>query len=188
MTTQTQPWLGTMVAGYDIPVINERAARAAAGILFLGGIIAYGIAIASDSPQALKPFGMFFILDMTVRLVLGDRWSPTLALGRLMVIRQKPEWVGARQKEFAWWLGFALATVSCSTMGLLTAPFWVTLALCGTCLAMLFLETAFGICVGCSLQKLFDKTPPQYCPGGSCDTSAMHTHNSPHTTTATLAP
>ncbi len=174
MTAQKQarPLLGTMVAGYDIPVINERAVRAGAGLLFLGGIIAYGIAIATESPQALKPFGMYFILDMMVRLILGDRWSPTLALGRLIVIRQKPEWVGAPQKEFAWWLGFALATVSCSTMGLFAAPFWVTLALCGTCLVMLFLETAFGICVGCSLQKLFSKTPPQYCPGDSCETDA----------------
>ena len=95
---------------------------------------------------------MYFILDMTIRIILGDRWSPTLALGRLIVIRQNPEWVGERQKEFALWLGSVLATVSCSTMELFAAPFWATLALCGLCLAMLFLETAFGICAGCTLQ------------------------------------
>ena len=180
---QSQPLLGRIVPGYDIPVINERAVRAAAGLLFLGGIIAYGFAIVTESPQALKPFGMFFILDMTVRLVLGDRFSPTLALGRLIVMRQKPEWVGARQKEFAWWLGFGLATISCSTMGLFAAPFWVTLTLCGVCLTMLFLETAFGVCVGCSLQTLFSKTPPQYCPGDTCSTDADLAHVSTHTST-----
>lgn len=169
-----------MVPGYDIPVINERAVRASAGILFLGGAIAYGTAIATDSPDALKPFGMFFIVDMALRIILGDRWSPTLALGRLIVIRQKPEWVGARQKEFAWWMGFGLGTVSCSTMGLFAGPFWLTLALCGLCLSFIFLEAAFGICVGCSLQKLFDKTPPQYCPGGTCNTDNTHHHS--HTT------
>lgn len=76
-----------MVPGYDIPVINERAVRASAGILFLGGAIAYGIAFATDSPEALKPFGMYFIVDMALRIILGDRWSPTIALGRLLAIR-----------------------------------------------------------------------------------------------------
>lgn len=69
-----------MVPGYNIPVINERAVRVSAGILFLGGAIAYGTAIVTDSPEALKPFGMFFIIDMALRLILGDRWSPTIAL------------------------------------------------------------------------------------------------------------
>ncbi|MCC6269892.1 MAG: DUF4395 domain-containing protein [Microbacteriaceae bacterium] len=184
MTTQTQtqakPWLGTIVPGYDIPVINERAVRAAAGLLFLGGAISYGFAIVAESTQPLKPFGMFFILDMLIRVGVGDRWSPSLALGRLIVIRQTPEWVGARQKEFAWWLGFGLALISCSAMGLLAAPLWITLALCGLCLSMLFLETAFGICVGCALQSLFDTTPPQYCPGGTCSTDSAHTHIPTH--------
>lgn len=171
-----QPWLGKVVPGYDIPVINERAVRAGAGLLFLAGAISYGFALATGSVEYLKPFGMFFIIDMAVRVILGDRWSPSLAIGRVIVSGQKPEWVGARQKEFAWWMGFGLATISCSTMGLFTAPVAVTFALCGLCLAMIFLETAFGICVGCSLQKLFDKTPPQYCPGNSCSTDAAHTH------------
>lgn len=86
-----QPRLGRIVPGFDIPVINERAMRAAAGILFLGGAVAYGIAIATDSPQALKPFGMFFIIDMALRIIIGDRWSPSIALARLIVIRQQPE-------------------------------------------------------------------------------------------------
>lgn len=176
-TVLQQPWLGKIVPGYDIPVINERAVRAAAGLLFLGGAIAYGIAISTGSPQTLKPFGMFFIIDMMLRIVVGDRWSPTLALGRLIVIRQKPEWVGARQKEFAWWLGFVMASIACSTMGILAAPMWVTLALCGLCLSLLFLETAFGVCVGCALQKLFDRAPPQYCPGDTCSTHAAHPHS-----------
>src|SRR5690606_19365407 len=110
--SEAKPWLGKMIPGYDIPVINERAVRAGAGLLFLGGAITYGIAFTTNSPDALKPFGMFFIVDMALRIILGDRWSPSLALGRLIVIRQKPEWVGARQKEFAWWLGFVLATVA----------------------------------------------------------------------------
>lgn len=143
--------------------------RAAAGILFLLGGAAFATAFFTGSMQPLQPFGMFFMLDMMLRVTAGDRWSPTLALGRLAVRRQQPEWVGASQKEFAWWLGFALAAISCASMGLFLAPLWITLALCSVCLTLLFLETAFGICVGCALQARFGKQPPMYCPGGTCD-------------------
>lgn len=143
--------------------------RAAAGILFLLGGASFASAIFTGSVQPLQPFGMFFMIDMLVRVTAGDRWSPTLALGRLAVRGQKPEWVGAPQKEFAWWLGFGLAAVSCAGMGLIAAPLWITLSLCGLCLTLLFLETAFGICVGCMLQARFGKQPPMYCPGGVCE-------------------
>jgi hypothetical protein len=171
-TAQAAPRIGMVVAGYDVPVIDERAVRAAAGILLLLGGIAFSAAVAEQSMRPLQPFGMFFMIDMLLRVVAGDRWSPTLALGRLVVHRQRPEWVGAAQKEFAWWLGFGLAAVSCATMGLFAAPLWLTLTLCGLCLSILFLETAFGICVGCALQSRFGRTPPRYCPGDSCAVDA----------------
>lgn len=164
-----EPAVGRWVPGYDVPVVNERAVRAAAGILLLGGGIAWGLALSSGSTRPLQPFGLFFMIDMLLRVTVGDRWSPTLALGRLVVSGQRPEWVGAPQKVFAWWLGFGLALTSCATMGLLQAPLWVTLALCSLCLTLLFLETSFGICVGCALQKALTRTAPQYCPGDSCE-------------------
>lgn len=170
-TAPPAPRVGVVRPGYDIPVINERAVRAGAGILFLGGVIAFGFAAAHNTMTPLQPFGMFFMIDMLLRVTAGDRWSPTLALGRLIVRRQQPEWVGAPQKTFAWWLGFGLAVIACTSMGLFATPLWFTLALCGLCLSLLFLETAFGICVGCALQGLFSKTAPQYCPGGTCTTN-----------------
>ncbi len=160
--------IGQIVPGYTVPVIDERAVRAAAGILLLAGGIAFGFAAATGSQQPLQPFGMFFMLDMALRVTVGDRWSPTLALGRLIVRRQQPEWVGASQKRFAWWLGFGLAAISCATMGVFAAPLWLTLSLCSVCLTLLFVETAFGICVGCALQRIFSRTAPEYCPGGVC--------------------
>ncbi|WP_182354017.1 DUF4395 domain-containing protein [Flaviflexus huanghaiensis] len=171
MASSPPPRIGARVPGYVVLVIDERAVRAAAGILLLAGGIAFGTALATGSTAPLQPFGMLFMFDMLLRIGLGDRWSPTLAVGRLAVRRQKPEWVGASQKEFAWMLGFGLAFVSCTTMGLLATPLWVTLVLCGTCLTLLFLETSFGICVGCALQQRFGKTEPMYCPGGICETA-----------------
>lgn len=168
-TQAEQPTIGRWVAGYEVPVVNEREIRAGAGILFLLGTIAVMVALVQDSVRPLQPFGMLFMIDMLIRVVWSDRFSPSLALGRLIVRNQVPEWVGAPQKRFAWWLGFGLALISCASMGLLALPFWVTLALCSVCLSFLFLETAFGICVGCALQQRFGKQPVMYCPGGTCE-------------------
>jgi hypothetical protein len=33
----------------------------------------------------------------------------------------------------------------------------------------MFFETAFGICLGCKLYKIFKKEEAQYCPGEICD-------------------
>lgn len=164
-----KPLVGKYVPGYAVSVINERAVRASAGILFLFGAIAWGGALATGSMGWLKPFGFFFVIDMAIRVGIGDKWSPTLALGRLAVLGQKPEWVGASQKLFAWWLGFLMAATFCASTGFFNAPLWVPLMLCGFCLTLLFLETAFGICVGCKLQSVFGKKQPMYCPGGTCD-------------------
>lgn len=165
-----QDWvIGQIVPGYSVPVINERAVRAAAGILFLLGAIAWGTALTMGSLQWLKPFGILFVLDMGVRVTLGDKWSPSMLLGRLAVMGQKPEWVGASQKGYAWWMGLLMASTFCALTGFLNAPLGVALTLCGLCLSLLFLETAFGICVGCKLQALFSKTEPVYCPGGTCE-------------------
>lgn len=168
------PTIGRWVTGYSVPVINERAVRAAAALLLLSGVVAWGFTLYTGSMRPLQAFGMFFMFDMLLRVIAGDRWSPSLALGRLIVSRQQPEWVGAPQKAFAWWLGFALALVSCASMGLLLAPLWVTFALCGVCLTLLYLETAFGICVGCALHSACSKSPTQHCPGGTCDVSHNH--------------
>lgn len=171
-TDSRPPRIGRIVPDYAIPVINERAVRAAAGMLFLLGAAAFATAFFTGSTTLMQLFGMLFMADMLLRVVAGDRWSPTLILGRLAVRAQRPEWVGAPQKEFAWWLGFSLAVVSCASMGLLASPLWLTLVLCGVCLALLFLETAFGLCVGCALQLRFGRQQPIYCPGDTCESGA----------------
>jgi hypothetical protein len=122
---------------------------------------------------------MFFLIDMLIRVIVGDRWSPSLALGGLIVRGQAPEWVGAPQKGFAWGLGIVLAVTSCLAMGTLNLPLAAVMALCGVCLTLLFIEASFGICAGCQLQRLLSRTAPQHCPGEVCPIN--HTHkDTPH--------
>lgn len=167
-STREKPDFGEVVAGIDIPVFNERAVRASAGLLFLVGMTGWMTAFFTGEFQLLRTFGALFLIDMMIRLTLSHRYAPTMALGSLLVRWQRPEWVGASQKRFAWWIGFSIAFLGCLGFGWLGFPGVWMLALCGLCLGLLFLEAAVGICVGCELQRVFSKTPPQLCPGDRC--------------------
>ena len=163
-----KPEFGELVDGIDIPVLNERTVRAAAGLLFLAGIVTFMIAVLTSSFAPLQAFAFVFTVDMMLRLFVSARFTPSMFLGGLMVRRQRPEWVGADQKKLAWMLGLGMAFTSCLMMGFFSLDESLTLALCGLCLGFLFLETAFGICAGCTLYRIFAKEKPQLCPGDIC--------------------
>lgn len=167
-TENEDPIIGERVDGIDSPVVNERAIRAAAGLLFLGGFSAFMVAAFTHDYQPLRMFGVVFMFDMTLRLFVGTRFTPSLIVGELLVRPQRPEWVGASQKRLAWSIGLGMAAVSCIVMGFLNIQNGVTLVLCGLCLSFLFIESAFGVCVGCELQRRFAKEKPQLCAGDIC--------------------
>ena len=165
--TTASPAPGRWVEGYAVPVVNERAMRAAAGLLFAAGFAAWGWGLTTGDLQFMRLFGISFAADMMLRLFVTSGASPTVALGSLAVRRQRPEWVDARSKAFAWSLGLTMALAGCFSLGWLGLTA-VAQAICGLCLALLFAETAFGLCVGCALARRFARQAPQHCPGGAC--------------------
>ena len=102
---------GEEVEGYNIKVLNEREIRAAAGILFLIMLIAILIVILKGDFLMLKYAITLFLTDILIRVFLNPKFAPTLILGRLIVSNQVPEYVGARQKKFAWIIGVVLASI-----------------------------------------------------------------------------
>src|SRR5207344_3119305 len=107
MNKRTQ--FGEHVNGYTIPVLNEREIRAAAGILFLATFLSLMLIIFKNNFLPIKYVVTFFLADFIIRVFVSPRFSPTLILGRLIVRNQVPEYVGARQKKFAWVIGVALS-------------------------------------------------------------------------------
>ena len=93
---------GEKVHDYDIPIFNEREVRAAAGLLFLGAIIAFMNAFLVQNFDLLKVFVVIFFLDFTLRMFVNPRYAPSMILGRVFIRNQKPEYAGAPQKKFAW--------------------------------------------------------------------------------------
>jgi hypothetical protein len=160
---------GEIVTGYQIPVFNEREVRAAAGLLFFFATLVFYNAFLDQNFLFLKIFIVFFFIEFCIRLFVNPKYAPAMILGRIIVQNQKPEYTGAPQKYFAWALGLGMATF----MGILIFIFdvrgIVNLSICSICLLLLFLETSFGICLGCKMYELLTKKKPQLCPGNVCE-------------------
>jgi hypothetical protein len=163
---------GENVTGFTVPVLNEREVRAAAGIMFLATFISLMLILFEGNFVPIKYVITIFLLDFSIRLFVNPKFSPILILGRLMVSNQNPEYVGAAQKEFAWYIGFFLSATMFILMPILNTYSIVTGIVCLICLILMFFETAFGICIGCKIYSLFNLESAQYCPGEICDVKA----------------
>jgi len=160
---------GEDVEGYDIPVLNEREIRAAAGLLFLMMFTSIMIVIFENHYLMLKVGILIFLTDIVIRVFVNPKFSPSLIVGRLIVKNQVPEYVGAPQKKFAWTIGVILSATMFILIVVLNLDNPITTLLCYVCLIFLFFETAFGICIGCKIYSRVYKDKAQYCPGEVCE-------------------
>ena len=160
---------GENIQGYDIPVLNEREIRASAGILFLATFISLMFIIFKNNFLPIKYVLTVFLSDFIIRVFINPKFSPTLILGRLIVSNQTPEYVGAKQKKFAWIIGVILSATMFIFMVIINSYSPITGVICLICLVFLFFESAFGICLGCKFYPLFFKEKAQLCPGEVCD-------------------
>lgn len=160
---------GEDVEGYNIPVLNEREIRAAAGIFFLFMLISLMLILFKGEFLLIKYVIIIFLTDLLIRVFVNPKFSPALIIGRLIVRNQVPEYVGAKQKKFAWVIGIVLATMMFILLVVINAYSLITGITCLICLVFLFFESAFGICLGCKFYSMFYKEKAQYCPGEICD-------------------
>jgi hypothetical protein len=160
---------GEKVEGYSIPVLNEREIRAGAGILFLMMFTTILEVLYKGNFVPLKFAVVIFLTDILIRVLVSPRFAPSLIIGRLIVRNQTPEYVGAKQKLFAWIIGIALAVTMFILMIVVNSYSPITGLICLICLIFLFFESAFGICLGCKVYSLIYKEKAQYCPGEVCE-------------------
>jgi len=160
---------GEKIKDYDVRVLNEREVRSGTAILFLFGLISFFQATQFGNFFFMKIFLIAFIVDFAIRLFINPKYSPILILARIFIQNQKVEYTGAPQKRFAWAMGLGIAIIAFIMLVILGIQGPPTCALCFFCLVLLFLETAFGICVGCWMYNLFNKKKAKLCPGGVCE-------------------
>ena len=160
---------GETVEGYNIPVLNEREIRASAGILFLVMFWSWMLVIFQENYFWIKCVNTIFLTDFIIRVLISPKYSPTLIIGRLIVGKQNPEYVGAAQKKFAWTIGLVMASTIFLLLVVMNSYSIITGIICLICLIFLFFEFVFGICLGCKFYPMFHKEKTQYCPGGVCE-------------------
>jgi len=160
---------GEIIEGYNIPVLNEREIRAAAGILFLATFISLMFILFQNNFLPIKYVLSAFLVDFIIRVFINPKFSPTLIIGRLIVSNQTPEYVGAQQKKFAWIIGVTLSAAMFILIVIVNSYSPITGVICVICLLFLFFESAFGICLGCKFYPLFFNEKAKRCPGEVCD-------------------
>lgn len=162
--------------GYRI--LDERVMRGSAGLMLLVGVVALVQGFVLKNYAVLPWLSGFLVANFAIGLFVNPKFSPTFFLARLFVFRQSPLPIGAIQKKFAWSLGLALTTaIFLMSLQLVQDPSWFerVCMLCIVCNLFLYLETAFGICVGCQIYFLavrvgLMKAPEvrPNCMGDSC--------------------
>ena len=170
---------GEYVDHSDYKVLEERSMRASAGIMFLLGMIAFINGFILMQFYIIPYIAGFLLLNFIIGVFINPKFSPTLLISWLFVRKQTPLYIGAIQKKFAWSLGLALSAAIFVLSIFLqndSTLFEPVCFLCLICLLLLYLETAFGICVGCKLytlvikMKLMKKPKKKpNCMGDSCD-------------------
>ena len=160
---------GEIVNGYEIPVLNNREIRATAGIMFLMAFISLVLILSNGNFVPVKYVLSVFVVEFFIRLFINPKYAPLLIIGRMIVSNQNPEFVGAEQKKFAWFIGFTISVIMFFLLVIMNAFSPITGFACLICLILMFSESAFGICIGCKLYGFIKKDKAQYCPGEVCD-------------------
>lgn len=172
---------GATVPEFPFRVLNEREVRGISGILFLMGFIAFIYTFILSNYGVLPVISGILLFHFTVSVLINPDFSPITQIARWIVRKQDPIYIGAVQKRFAWTLGILLTlTIFIFSILLNTSGdikyFQPACSLCIICLLLMYLETAFGICVGCKLYffairiKLLKKPAVMpNCMGNSCD-------------------
>jgi hypothetical protein len=159
---------GEKVPGYDVTVINEREARAAAGILATLGMIVIFVGIGYNHIIVARVYLAFLFIDFSARMI-SPNYSPSLLLGKFIVQNQKPEYVGGIQKRFSWTLGWLFSIPMLYWFVLNWDITFYKVMICVLCLTLMTLESAFSICVGCMIYEFITKEKAKHCPGGVCE-------------------
>ena len=134
-------------------MVNEREVRAAAGITMAVGAVAFAYAYFAKQYVPLQVAATLFFVEFLVRITAGIRYSPVGRIARAMTRGQRPEWVSAKPKRFAWTLGLVMA----GTMTVITnvgIRGYLPRTICLICLTLMWMESALGLCLGCRLHGL----------------------------------
>ncbi len=170
---------GEYIEGRSYKVLDERRMRASAGLMLLLGVIAFINGFILQNYIVIPYIAGFLMLNFMIGIFINPKFSPTIFIGYLFVRKQSALPIGAIQKKFAWSLGLGLSLVIFTLSLFLindVSFFEPVCMLCLICLILLYVETAFGICLGCKLyyvalrlKLLKEPEEKPNCMGDACE-------------------
>ena len=159
----------------DEHVVDEHRVRACAGMTMVLGAVAFAYAYFRQVYWPLQVVSALFALDFLIRVTAGLRYSPVGVLAGPLTRRHRPEWVSAAPKRFAWTLGLAMS----GAMAVITNSGirgWLPRTICLSCLALMWMESVLGLCLGCEIHRLLVRRgwasgapAATICGHGACD-------------------
>lgn len=162
------------------PVLNERAIRATAWLMFMigFGVMMYTL-LTKDRTMMYWTVPIFWLHFFIVTL-FGPHYAPFSLLWKRLVYNQRPEYVWAIQKRFARWIWLMMASLMMLIVFVFDIRSGVPLIICSICLLFMWLESAVWLCVWCKIYYQAIRygiiTEPDHrpaCPWGVCDISKM---------------
>lgn len=91
--------------------IDEREVRISAGVALLLALFAlFSVLLKSDYDKALVVVAFLWV-DFVVKVFIGPKFSPLLAMVRPFLSKGESQYVGAVQKRFAWGIGLVISTL-----------------------------------------------------------------------------
>ncbi len=169
------------------PVLNERAIRATAWILFAVGSSVMRYTILTGDPSIMMRVVPAFWWHFVIASLRWPAYSPIARLGKMLVSWQHPEYVWAIQKRFARSIGAVMASIMMILI-LWVPGAWIRLLIISMIfLTFMWLESAVGLCIGCKLydaliRRWIIQEPNQRsaCPGGACEYHHLLSINYPN--------
>ncbi|HXO08153.1 MAG TPA: DUF4395 domain-containing protein [Solirubrobacteraceae bacterium] len=155
-------------------MVDENEARAAAGLTLVMGAVAFSYAYFAKQYLPLQITASLFLVEFTVRVTAGLRYSPFGIVARAITLHRSPEWVSAKPKRFAWTLGLAMAFAMTviTNVGIRGA---LPRTMCLICLSLMWMESVLGLCLGCKIHNALvrwgwmKKYAIELCADRSCE-------------------
>lgn len=154
---------------YNIRVLNEREIRGWAWIFFATWLPIFLISCINMDFYITKIFITLFMIDFFIRVCINPKYSPSLIIARFFVWNQKPEYVWASQKRFAWAIWLILSIIMFIQIWIFNLFNLLSIFICILCLIFLFFESAFWICIWCKIYNFFSKNKAELCPWWICE-------------------
>src|SRR5262245_11318631 len=92
-------------------------------------------------------------VDFLIRVTAGLARSPYGVVAGWFTRRLPPQWVSVKPKRFAWTLGLMMSAAM-AVITNLHIHGYLPRTICLVCLALMWLESVLGICLGCQIYAL----------------------------------